>query len=121
MSKATIRYNTGTGYQIEVAADDVRSAVKSMAELQEFFGQTECGKCHAKQLLAFHRQDKDGNDYYSLSCAACGAKLDFGQHRTGGTLFVRRKDREGNWLPDNGWLVWQRKTEPEQGRAENRY
>jgi len=109
MAKATIRYNTGTGYQIEVSAEDVRSAVRSMAELQEFFGQTECGKCQAKQLIADHRQDKEGHDYYSLSCAKCGARLDFGQNKTGGTLFAKRKDKEGNWLPDSGWVVWKRR------------
>lgn len=121
MPKATVRYNTGTGYQIEVEADDVRQAVKSMSELQEFFGQPECGKCRGQRLTAFHRQDKDGHDYYSLSCASCGAKLDFGQHKTGGTLFVKRKDRDGNVLPDNGWLMWQsRQQEQPQRQAEDR-
>jgi RNase P subunit RPR2 len=116
MAKATVRYNTGTGYQIEVEADDVKSAVKAMSELQEVFGQTECGKCKGQRLTAFHRQDKEGNDYYSLSCAACGAKLDFGQHRTGGTLFAKHKDRDGNYLPDNGWVVWQRRQQDQSPR-----
>ena len=26
-----------------------------------------------------------------------------------GKLFPRRKDKEGNWLPDSGWVKWDKK------------
>jgi len=105
--KATVRYNCQNGYQLETTAEGVKDAIKAMSEYVEFFGVAECGKCKSKALAAQHSQDKDGNDYYKLRCTHCGAVLDFGQHRSGGTLFVKRKDKEGNWLPDNGWYKWQ--------------
>jgi hypothetical protein len=41
----------------------------------------------------------------------CGARLSFGVHKKGGGLFPKRKDNEGNWLSDNGWVKWNPKTE----------
>jgi hypothetical protein len=49
--------------------------------------------------------------YYELRCADCGARLSFGSMKKGGGLFPRRKDSEGNWLPDRGWVKWNPKTE----------
>jgi hypothetical protein len=50
----------------------------------------------------------DQGKYYELWCQNpdCRAKLGFGQHKTGDTLFPKRKDKEGNWLSDNGWVVY---------------
>jgi len=28
----------------------------------------------------------------------------------GGGLFPKRKDSEGNWLPDKGWTKWNKET-----------
>lgn len=105
--KATVRYNCGNGHQLEIEAESVKAAIKAMSEYVEFFGVSECGKCHSKAVVAQHNQDKEGNDYYKLRCTQCGALLDFGQHKSGGTLFVKRKDKDGNWLPDDGWYKWQ--------------
>ena len=40
----------------------------------------------------------------------CGAKLAFGANKKGGGLFPKRKDADGNWLPDGGWQKWNPKT-----------
>jgi hypothetical protein len=55
-------------------------------------------------------RENDGNEYYEIRCVDCGAKLAFGANKKGGGLFPRRKDAEGNWLPDNGWTKWNPKT-----------
>jgi hypothetical protein len=55
-------------------------------------------------------RENDGNEYYELRCTDCGAKMAFGANKKGGGLFPRRKDTEGNWLPDNGWQRWNTKT-----------
>ena len=38
----------------------------------------------------------------------CGAELRFGQHKSGKTLFAKRKDEQGNWLDHGGWMKFQR-------------
>jgi hypothetical protein len=48
----------------------------------------------------------EGNDYFEIRCADCGAILAFGQHKKGVTLFPKRKDDDGNYLPNRGWHKW---------------
>jgi hypothetical protein len=62
-----------------------------------------CGQSH----LTYEVRDYDGNNYYKLVCRDCHAQLDFGQRRDGNNLFIKRKDAEGNALPNNGWYRWQ--------------
>lgn len=108
--KAIVRYSPVNGFACEVEADGVKAAIKAMSEYMEVFGGHVCGKCQSKAVVCQHNQDKEGNDYYKLRCTHCGALLDFGQHKSGGTVFVKRKDKEGNWLPDNGWYKWQERS-----------
>lgn len=107
--KATLRYNRSSGFWIEVEAENIKQAIKMMSEYLEVFGVHECGKCQSTALVCQHFEDKDGHDYYKLRCTACGALLDFGQHKSGGTLFVKRKDKEGMWLPDGGWYHYSKR------------
>ena len=107
---AIVRYSPTNGFAVEVDADGVKSAMKAMSEYMEVFGGHVCGKCKSKAVVPLHNSDKDGNDYYKLRCTNCNATLDFGQHRSGGTLFAKRKDKDGNWLPDNGWYKWQERS-----------
>jgi hypothetical protein len=34
--------------------------------------------------------------------------------KKGGRLFPKRKDKEGNWLPDGGWVKWNPDTQKEE-------
>ena len=36
--------------------------------------------------------------------------------KKGGRLFPKRKDKEGNWLPDGGWVKWNPDTKKEEFR-----
>ena len=40
----------------------------------------------------------------------CGARLAFGVMKKGGGLFPKRKDADGNWFPDRGWVKYNAKT-----------
>jgi hypothetical protein len=99
---------------IEVDSMCVKDAIQGISEYAEFFGEPCCGVCQGVDLLPSHRTAKarDGSgrsyDFYELVCRSCKAKLSFGQHLEGGTLFPRRKDRDENELPANGWQQWER-------------
>ena len=61
-------------------------------------------------------REVDGNAYYELVCVDTdkdlrGKTLSFGQHKQGGTLFPKRKDDAGGFLPDNGWHKWTPQTD----------
>ena len=100
---------------VDFEADTVKEVWHQLALFQEVFGEELCGKCGAEDLR-FVVRENDGNHYYELRCNGCGAKLAFGANKKGGGLFPKRKDAEGNWLPDKGWQKWNPKTKTlEQG------
>lgn len=106
--KAT--YTTTNGkISVQFDCEDQKNLFKELADFQEIFEQSVCGKCGSENLK-FVVRDVDENQYYELRCADCGARLEFGAMKKGGKLFPRRKDKEGNWLPDNGWVKWNPKT-----------
>lgn len=104
-------YQTRNGrINVELTGDDQKSIFAEIAKFQEVFEETICSKCGSDNIK-FVVRTVDENDYYELRCADCGARLSFGVMKKGGALFPKRKDAEGNWLPDRGWVKWNPKTE----------
>ena len=94
---------------VQLECDSQKELFTQLAQFQEVFSENKCGKCGSEKLR-FVVRENDGNEYYELRCLDCGAKLAFGVMKKGGGLFPRRKDSEGNWLPDRGWTKWNPKT-----------
>ena len=103
-----VTYSSGK-LSVEFDCDSQKELFAQLSAYQEVFGESVCGKCGSDNLR-FVVRENDGNEYYELRCLDCGAKLAFGVNKKGGTLFPRRKDAEGNWLPDRGWTKWKPKT-----------
>lgn len=101
------------GLSIEVDGDNNKDLFENLASLEEVFGEQSCGKCKKGNFRHIVRV-VDDNKFYEIVCLSCGAKLSYGSHKKGGTLFPKRKDNEegsvtgeGNkYLPDKGWLKW---------------
>jgi hypothetical protein len=90
-------------------SDTPKDLFGQIAAFQEVFGQCECGKCGSDDVR-FVVRNVDDNQYYELRCQACAARLSFGLNKKGGGMFPKRKDGDGNWLPDGGWMKWNPKT-----------
>jgi hypothetical protein len=108
------KYTSANGrLSFEVEADTQKAIFQKVADLQEVFEADEaCGCCGSDHIRFRVRQSESRAtgakcDYYELHCHACGARLSFGQHQSGGTLFVKRKDGDGKPLPNRGWYIWQ--------------
>ena len=108
--KAT--YTSGK-ISVEIEFETQIELFQKLSNFQEIFEETTCGKCGSDNIKFQVRHVAD-NLYYELRCADCGAKLAFGVMKKGGRLFPKRKDKEGNWLPDNGWVKWNSKTQKEE-------
>ena len=95
---------------LEVDAEDVKSSVKQLSGFMDVYAEQQCGACGCQAVRVEHRSDADSHDYYSVKClnGECGAELRFGQHKSGKTLFAKRKDEQGNWLDHGGWMKFQR-------------
>lgn len=101
-----LTYKINEKLECQVEGDEQKEIFKELATLQEIFGEEKCGCCGGN--FRFVVRNVDGNDYYELRCndSKCNAILAFGQHKKGGTLFPKRKDDDGNYLPNKGWHKW---------------
>lgn len=100
-----VKYKVNDKLEFELEGSGQKEVFKELAMIQEIFGEEKCGLCGSSNIK-FVVRNVEGNDYYELRCADCGAVLAFGQHKKGGTLFPKRKDDDGNYLPSKGWHKW---------------
>jgi hypothetical protein len=94
---------------VVVEGKDQKDIFKQISELEEIFGINECGACHSNDVY-FRVRNVEDNDYHEIACRKCSATLALGQMKKGGGLFPKRKDDEGNWLKNGGWLKWNPQT-----------
>jgi hypothetical protein len=106
-----IRHKTDS-MDIEIEGKDIKDAFAQLAAATEVFGNNVCGACDSPRTRPIVRE-RDGNTYYEVKCLDCGSVLAFGQKREGGALFPKKKDKDGNWLTNNGWVKWQRSEQTE--------
>jgi len=89
----------------EVEEKSQTDVFEQVATLQEVFGNSVCGACGSSDIKYIVREDKEEHKYYEMACQKCRAKLSFGQHKKGQTLFPKRKDGD-KWLENQGWVVY---------------
>lgn len=103
-----VRYEISDKMTIEIEGQTQKGIFEELGTLQEVFGEDTCGKCKS-QSVRFQVRVVNDNTFYELKCNDCGAALSYGCHKKGDTLFPKRKDSEGNWLDNKGWVKWQPK------------
>ena len=86
---------------------------QQIADTQEVFENMNCTKFGEEDddVKFVVRENSDSDKFYELHYAGTnpklfGCKKAFGCHKTGGTLFPQRKNKSGEYLPDNGWMKW---------------
>lgn len=90
MAKVTVKSGNVT-----VEAEGQKELFETLAEYQEVFSISSCGNrsCGSEDLKFSVRiqEDKKGkaHKYFEIRCAKCKAKLPFGQHDNGKTLFPK--------------------------------
>jgi hypothetical protein len=108
-------YRTRTGrMSFEIEGETQRALFQGIANVQEVFeSDSTCGACGSDNFRFIVRTVED-NDFFELECqnSECRARLSFGQHKKGGTLFPRRHDEQRKVLPFRGWKVYQRPATP---------
>lgn len=93
---------------VEFDSSGVKEVFEELASISEILSEAKCGACGSTNLK-YQVREVDGNKFYEIRCADCGATLSFGQHKKGGTLFPRRKDSDGKPLAHGGWVKWEGK------------
>jgi hypothetical protein len=86
----------------------VKEVFEELAEVEEIFDMAQyCGVCQNTEIG--HRvRENGGNKFYELHCLtpSCRARFSFGQSKDQKSLFPKRKDGEGNWIDNDGWVKY---------------
>lgn len=91
---------------IKVEGSTIKDLFEQIGPVAEVLdGDDSCGKCGSAHIYPRAREAQ-GFTYYELVCSDCRAKLSFGQHKDGGTLWAKRADENGNALDNRGWIVY---------------
>lgn len=111
--KATFKVSGNMGLEIE--GKDQLDLFRQISVAQDVFGNETCGICKGPARYQVRRVEKGPRafDAYEMVCQnqACRAKLPFGVHQEGDTLFVRRyvENPDGTKNYNNGgWRKWTR-------------
>ncbi len=104
-----VKYAVTPQLVFELEGGDQKEIFEQLFMVQDVFMNDTCKKCGGKNLQCVVRTVEE-NKYYELRCKSCFAKLSFGSHKKGGTLFPKRKDEEGKWIGTEGWTLWNRET-----------
>jgi len=114
-------YTTKDGrISVEIEGKTQTDIVEQLSEFQEVFEDRVCKKYgkSSDNVRFVVREDSENNKYFELRCVEpgelYGVKRAFGQHKKGGTLFPKVKDADNNWLPDNGWVRFNKNTGKEE-------
>ena len=111
-----IQYRSRSGrLLVKIQGDNQKEAFKNLSSAQEVFdGDDTCGCCGDADIRFRVREVAKGTktfSYYELVCHKCFARLAFGQSQDTVSLFPKRKDENGEWLPNRGWSKYVPKTE----------
>ncbi len=91
---------------IKVEGSTIKELFEQIGPIAEVLdGDDCCGKCASPHIYPRAREAK-GFTYYELVCSDCSAKLSFGQHKDGGSLWAKRVDDQGNRMDHRGWAVY---------------
>lgn len=97
--KATYRIRNGR-LDIEVEGATVKDLFREVSQVAEAFDcEVACGACGSNSIRPLARKVEDF-DFYELHCNKCHARLSLGQAKKGGGLFPKRRDDDGNPLPN---------------------
>lgn len=99
-------YRTADGrITFKVQGEHPKDLLAAIAALQEVFeAEKSCGVCNSTNIRFLYRLSS-GYKFYEMVCGeqGCRARFSFGQAKEGGGLFPKRRDDDGNWLPNRGW------------------
>jgi hypothetical protein len=101
-----VRYKSDR-VDVEVDGKDTKDCFTQLAGAVEVFGNTICGACDSPRTIPVVREN-GGNLFFEQRCLDCNSSLGYGQKRSDGSLFPKKK-KDDTWLPHNGWVKFQPK------------
>jgi hypothetical protein len=92
---------------VKFTASSVKELFEQVGAVAEVLDADQvCGKCGSPEIYPRVRTAQGQYDYYELNCAACEARLSFGQNKDQAGLFAKRTDEHGKALDHHGWYIY---------------
>jgi hypothetical protein len=109
---------------VQVEAESQKELFEEYAAAVEVFGEQRCKLCGSESIVPVVRtvtQGKESYDFHEMHCQSCRARLYYGIHKGGATLFPHRKldpqgrpDRAtGSYGEHKGWSHYKGEPKPE--------
>tara|TARA_R100000808_G_scaffold5051_8_gene15657 strand:+ start:5477 stop:5848 length:372 start_codon:yes stop_codon:yes gene_type:complete len=98
-----VTYKTGK-FTVE-AEGNTTEIFKQLASFDSVFGNCK-NKANDSENIGFRHRVVDENDYFEMYDKDTFHTLKFGKTKKDGSLFPRRKDADGNYFPDGGWVKY---------------
>jgi hypothetical protein len=101
------KFNVTKQLQIELEGN-MKDIFAEIASYQEVFSADICGVCGSNETR-FRVRKVGKHSYYEQTCVkpGCYARLAYGQHDGDlGTLFPKRKNKDGSFSQTRGWEKW---------------
>jgi hypothetical protein len=93
-------------YSVEVEGATTEELFDKMAEMSDLLSSGDvCGVSDSTNIIMRKRVSGEYT-FYEWFCKESGCSLALGRTKAGG-FYPRRKDKEGNWLPNRGWTKWE--------------
>lgn len=108
-----VTYHSSPSLSFEFEGTIQKEIFAELASIAEIFSIDKCGACGSENIRPQVRV-VDDNEYHELVCQdrKCRAKLAFGVAKKGGKIFPKRKDKDGKYLENDGWVKWQGTKQP---------
>lgn len=103
-------------FTFEVEGTSVRDVFQQLAAMHDAFNvgpcTTEDGPSYnikpQKRIVADTQNPKKTYEYFEWVCLDNGARLNMGQNQDGVGLFPKRKDSDGQYLENRGWVKFRK-------------
>lgn len=109
-----VRLNEKMTVKLEV--NNQKELWRQLSGLEEVLSNTVCGACKSENTKFRTRTAGEGKktyEFFEMVCADCSSRLSFGCHQEGDTLFPKRKNDDGAWLDNRGWVKYQKPSNDE--------
>jgi hypothetical protein len=113
-----IKWSPREGIELEFEATSQVDAIEQMGKHSEIFGIKKCGACQSTDIRFQARtvtkqvgKKMETYPYHELVCnnPSCRARLSFGKFQDDpGSVFPKRKDADGNYLENGGWVKFRK-------------
>lgn len=96
---------------VEAEGQTLQDVFEQLSRLEEVFNLSACGLCKGTSLRHQVRVN-EGYTFFELVCqnSDCRARFSFGQPKNvKGGLFPQRKEKDGSYKPNGGWVKYEKK------------